>query len=281
MVKRQIIKINEDKCTGCGECVPNCKEGALQIIDGKARLISDLFCDGLGACIGHCPEAAIAIEEREAQPYDEKATMIENIIPAGKNTIKAHLEHLRDHDQKGLLNQALKVLKTKGIKNPMEDKKMENSCAGGCPGSKMMDFSDKETSETKEDGKRSSQLRQWPVQLHLVSTMAPYFQGKDVVISADCVAYSLADFHKDYLKDKSLAIACPKLDSDQDVYVNKITALIDEAKINTLTVMTMEVPCCAGLVQVAKQAAEKAKRKVPVKSIVVGINGDILNSGWI
>jgi len=206
--------------------------------------------------------------------------MIENIIPTGTNTIKAHLEHLRDHKQERYLNEALEVLKQKGIETPMDDKKMTSACTGGCPGAKMMDFSDKEADEA-EDGKRYSQLRQWPVQLHLVSPMAPYFQGKDVVISADCVAYSLADFHKDYLKGKSLAIACPKLDSNQDVYVEKIIALIDDAKINTLTIMTMEVPCCGGLVAVAKQASDKAKRKVPIKSIVVGINGDILNSGWI
>ncbi len=285
MAKRQIIKIDEDKCTGCGLCVPNCHEGALQIIDNKARLISDLFCDGLGACIGHCPEGAIEIEEREAAPYDEKKTMIENIIPAGVNTIKAHLEHLKDHNQTDFLNQALEVLKEKGIENPLKDSKEENkmsACGGGCPGSKVMDFSEeKETKESNEDGKRSSELRQWPVQLHLVPPIAPYFQQKDVVLAADCVAYALADFHKDYLKDKSLAIACPKLDSNQEVYVEKITSLIDDAKINTLTVMTMEVPCCGGLVQVAKQAAEQATRKVPVKNIVVGIQGDILSEDWI
>lgn len=281
MVKRKIIKINEKKCTGCGLCIPNCKEGALQIIDGKARLISDLFCDGLGACIGHCPESAITIIEREAEPYDEKKTMLENIIPAGKNTIKAHLEHLKAHGQLKYLKEALSVLKEKGIKNPIEDDKMKHEHFGGCPGAKMMDFDESLKIEGSEEGKRPSQLRQWPVQLHLVPPTAPYFQEKDVVISADCVAYSLADFHKDYLKDKSLAIACPKLDSEQEIYIGKVKSMIDDAKVNTITVMTMEVPCCQGLLYTVKKAAEEAKRKVPIKHITVGIRGNILKEAWV
>jgi ferredoxin len=279
MTKRKIIKINEKKCTGCGLCIPNCKEGALQIVDGKARLISDLFCDGLGACIGHCPEGAIKIEEREAEPYDEKKTMLQNIIPAGTNTIRAHLEHLRDHNQKDLLKQALKVLKEKGLDNPLEDK-MEHKHFEGCPGSRMMDFQEA-VEVTPEEGKRVSKLRQWPVQLYLVPGTAPFFQGRDVVLAADCVAYSLADFHKDHLDGKSLAIACPKLDSEQEVYIDKITSMIDDAKVNTITVMTMEVPCCQGLVRIANQARDSAKRKVPIKHITVGIQGDVKTEVWL
>lgn len=149
----------------------------------------------------------------------------------------------------------------------------------GCPGSRMRDFSKKEVVE--EDGKRASHLRQWPVQLHLVSPRAPYFQGADVVLSADCVAYALADFHKDYLKDKTLAIACPKLDSGQEIYIEKITSLIEDAEINTLTVMIMQVPCCRGLLSVAQQALSKAERKIPVKAVVVSIEGEILSEEWI
>jgi ferredoxin len=280
MSKRKIIKIDEDKCNGCGQCIPNCPEGAMQIIDGKARLISDIFCDGLGACIGHCPLNAISTEEREAEEYDEKKVM-ENIIKCGKNTIIAHLNHLKDHGETGYLKQAEEVLKEKNIKIDLTEEKKTPNIPGGCPGARMVDFSDETSEESEESGKRKSQLKQWPLQLHLVPPNAPYYQEKDVVLSADCVAYSLADFHKDYLKGKSLAIACPKLDSNQEIYIEKIRQLIDDAKINTLTVMIMEVPCCSGLLYLVKQAMEKAKRKIPVKSIVVSIKGEILKNEWI
>jgi ferredoxin len=286
MAKRQIIKIDEEKCNGCGLCIPNCPEGAIQIIDEKARLISDLFCDGLGACIGHCPEGAIAIEEREAEPYDERKVM-DNIVKHGENTIVAHLKHLADHGETEFLKQAQEVLKEKGIDNPLAriqkeaGGEMHGHGGGGCPGSKMMDFSGGDVDKVEEDGKRSSQLRQWPVQLHLVPPQAPYFQGKDVVLAADCVAYTMADFHKDHLKGKGLAIACPKLDSEQEIYKDKLVSMIDEAKINTLTVMTMEVPCCTGLLMLAKTAAETAQRKIPIKHIKVSIKGSVLSEDWI
>jgi len=252
------------------------------LIDGKARLISDLFCDGLGACVGGCPTGAMKVVEREAEPYDERKVM-QNIVKAGKNTIKAHLEHLRDHGETGFLEEALSVLKEKGIENPLkEESKKAPHVACGCPGAKMMDNRNRHKANSSgQNVDVNSELRQWPVQLHLISPMAPYYQEKDVVLSADCVAYSLGDFHKDHLKGKSLAIACPKLDSGQEVYIEKIISLIDDAKINTLTVMTMEVPCCGGLLHIAKQAAEKAKRKIPIKSIVVSINGEILSEDWI
>jgi ferredoxin len=284
VAKRKIINIDAEKCNGCGKCIPNCPEGALQMIDGKARLISDLFCDGLGACIGHCPEGAITIDEREAEAYDEKKVMV-NIVKQGRNTIKAHLEHLKEHGEKEFLLQAIEVLREKDIETDLigevtGNKNMDGKQFSGCPGAKVMDFSAPE-SAGEEDGQRTSQLRQWPLQLHLVPPTAPYYQGKDVVLAADCVAYSLADFHKDFLKGKSLAIACPKLDSDQNIYLDKIIAMIDQAEINTLTVMTMEVPCCSGLLMLAKQAAQKAERKVPIKHILVGIKGDILKEEWV
>ena len=281
MAKRKIIKIDEEKCNGCGLCIPNCPEGALQVIDDKARLISDIFCDGLGACIGHCPQGAITTEEREAEQYDEKKTM-ENIVKAGKNTIIAHLKHLKDHGETGYLKEALEVLKEKEIEVDFNEETDTHSFhPQGCPGGKMMDFSDGKKNEIEESGSRVSQLRQWPVQFHLVPPNAPYFQGKDVLLVADCVGYSLADFHKDYLKDKSLVIACPKLDSNLDVYLQKLKALIDDAKINALTVMTMEVPCCSGLLGLAKKASETAERKIPIKSIVVSIKGKILKEEWV
>jgi len=283
MVKRKIIKINEEKCNGCGECIPNCPEGALQIIDDKARLISDIFCDGLGACIGHCPQGAITTEEREAEKYDEKKVMRENIIKAGKNTIIAHLNHLKDHGETEYLREATEVLKEEGIDIDLDD---ENTCDKnnklpcGCPGSALKDFTN-ETSDNPESGSRSSQLRQWPVQFHLVPPNAPFFQGKDVLLAADCVGYALADFHKDYLKDKSLVIACPKLDSNTEVYLQKLIAMIDDTKINTLTVMIMEVPCCGGLLGLAKNASEMADRKIPIKLIVVSIKGKIIKEEWV
>ena len=281
MAKRKIIKIDEEKCNGCGECIPNCPEGALQVIDGKARLISDIFCDGLGACIGHCPQDAITTEEREAEEYDEKKTM-KNIVKAGKSTTIAHLKHLKDHGETGYLQEALDFLKEKNIDIDFEVKPSSLPCEAysTCPGSQAQEFSN-EKQENEESGKRSSQLRQWPVQLHLVPPNAPYYQGKDVLLVADCVGYSLADFHKDYLKKRSIAIACPKLDSNQDIYEAKIKSLIDDAKINTLTVITMEVPCCSGLLYLAKNASEKAIRKIPIKSIVVSIKGEILKEEWI
>ncbi|HOT84608.1 MAG TPA: 4Fe-4S binding protein [Methanofastidiosum sp.] len=276
-MQRDIIKINEDKCNGCGLCVPNCPEGALQIIDGKARLVSDLFCDGLGACIGNCPEGAIYVEKREAEEYDERKVM-ENIIKQGKNTIKAHLEHLENHGADKYLKEAKDFLKERGIDIP--EKKESTKTRSFCPGSKIMDFSREEKNQN-EGGKRTSELKQWPIQLHLVSPNAPYFVGKDVLLAADCTAFSIGDFHKDFLKGKTLIIACPKLDSNIDVYVEKLRKMIDESRINTLTVLVMEVPCCSSLLQIAKKALNSASRKIPIKLIVVGLNGEVLTEEWI
>lgn len=167
----------------------------------------------------------------------------------------------------------------KGNSHPMGDHAKMHA-GGGCPGSRMMDFSAPGAETGNTAGTRSSQLRQWPVQLHLVGPGAPYFKNADILLAADCVAYTVGDFHKDFLAGKSLAIACPKLDEGQDTYQEKITALIDEATINTLTVMTMEVPCCGGLLRLAQAAAANAKRKIPIKSIVVGLRGNIISEDW-
>ncbi len=290
-VKRQIVKINEEKCTGCGICIPNCHEGALQIIDEKVRLISDLMCDGLGACIGHCPEGAISIEEREAVPYDE-IRVIKEMIPAGKNVIIAHLQHLKEHGETGFLHEGIQYLEqhTNELSFDINEVKLKvhtmmknenHGSACGCPGSQTMVFDRKDESKTEENVNIKSELRQWPVQLHLVNPNAPYFKNADVVLAADCVAFSLGNFHQQYLRGKSLAIACPKLDSNQEVYSQKLTAMIDEAKINTLTVMIMEVPCCGGLLHTAQTAVQKATRKIPVKAFVIGLQGDILSEEWV
>lgn len=281
MPKRKIIRIDEKKCTGCGLCIPNCPEGALKIIDGKARLISDLFCDGLGACIGHCPQGAITTEERGAEPYDEIKVM-GNIVKQGRNVIKAHLEHLREHGQIEYLKEAIEYLKERNIEIPLEELsiKMHRHHLSGCPGAKAMDFVNKKEG-VDSSSSRSSELRQWPIQLHLVSSLATHYHKADVLLSADCVAYTVGEFHKDFLRGKSLAIACPKLDEGQDVYVEKIKSLIDDAKINTLTVMTMQVPCCHGLVDLAKEAGARAKRKIPIKSIVISLEGEVLSEEWL
>lgn len=279
-MKREIINIDEGKCTGCGLCVNGCPEGAIKIIKGKARLIGDLYCDGLGACIGTCPEGAITIDEREAEPYKEMK-VISNMLKQGPEVLKAHLEHLRDHNQKEYLQQAFSYLQEKGVENPMVEKKCGGSVPCVCPGSKMMDLGRKAAGANSVSRTGIAQLGQWPIQLHLIFPTAPYYQGADVLLVADCVAYALGGFHTDYLKGKSLAIACPKLDSSQDEYVTKIKSWIEEAKINTLTVMIMEVPCCTGLVRLVQQALEAVRRKVPVKVVLVSIEGNILSEEWL
>ncbi len=278
--KRKIIKIDEAKCDGCGLCIPNCPEGALQVIDGKARLVSDLLCDGLGACLGECPKGAIEVEERPAEKYDERKVM-ENMLKKGTNTIKAHLKHLKDHGQTEFLEQAQGFLKEKGVADPLageSGKPQASHC--GCPGAREMSFGAAEAEECAP-AEVKSRLRQWPVQLHLLSPQAPYFNKADVVLAADCVAYAYGNFHNEFLKDKALAIACPKLDDNQESYLEKIKSLIEDAKINTLTVLTMEVPCCQGLLNLVKLAMRNSSRKVPVKHIIIGIQGGIKHEEWL
>ena len=282
MSKRKIIKIDENKCNGCSLCIPNCPEGALQIIDGKARLISDLFCDGLGACIGHCPEGAINIEEREAEPYDEKKVM-ENIVKQGKNVIKAHLEHLKDHGEKEYLKGALEVLKEKGLENPFQKHALKNAHAhahmhaqGGCPGSKVMDFSSEKKSgqkTKKRTSASSSELRQWPVQIMLVPAFAPYLNGADLLVAADCVPFAYADFHEELLKDKVLLVGCPKLD-DADFYKEKITQILKDNDVKSVTCAHMEVPCCFGLVNIIQEAVKGSGKNIPFHELTIGIKGD-------
>jgi ferredoxin len=280
-MKRQIIEIDEELCDGCEQCIPGCPEGAIQMIDGKARLISDLFCDGLGACIGTCPQGAITVIEREAEPYNEVKVM-ENIVKQGENTVKAHLKHLHDHGEQEFLKTAISFLEENGIAIPDYESKTSSCASGGCPGSQNMAFVDQiQTPESAATADVPSALTHWPIQMHLVSPMAPHFAGSDLVLAADCVAFSIGNFHQKFLSGKTLAIACPKLDSQQQIYLEKLKVLIDETKINTLTVMIMQVPCCRGLLMMAQQAVQMANRKIPIKAIVVGIQGEILEDTWI
>ncbi len=306
-MKRTIIKIDEELCNGCSLCVEGCHEGALQLIDDKARMISDLYCDGLGACIGDCPVGAIILEEREAEPYDEIKVM-QRIAPKGESTIIAHLNHLIDHNQQEFVEQGIQYIMDNDLKvdltklrnststkesntqtsenqqNSMQIKIHSHNGGGGCPGSREMVIEKPAATVAAahvSNTDQPSELAQWPVQMHLVNPQASYFKNADVLMAADCVAFSMGNFHSKYLKGKGLAIACPKLDQGKDIYVEKLTAMIDQAKINTLTVMIMEVPCCGGLIQIAKMATQQASRKVPVKAIVVGIDGEVRSEEWI
>jgi ferredoxin len=318
---REVVKIDEKLCNGCGLCVPGCHEGALQIIDGKARLISDLMCDGLGACIGYCPKNAITTEKREAEPYSETRVM-EIMVSKGKNTVIAHLKHLKEHNEADYLREGLDYLHIREDKLGFTLEEIREEVHGtnihahisqhsqfaGCPGSRtiIVERPEKikvaeassvagsgqrikgihsreaipvdETPATENVDNMQSELRQWPVQLHLINPQAPYYRNADVLIVADCTAYAMGDFHRNHLQGKSLAIACPKLDSNLEVYVNKITSMIDHAKINTITVMIMQVPCCRGLLQIIQSAVSAAQRKVPVKLMVVGIEGNVLKA---
>ncbi|HPT32041.1 MAG TPA: 4Fe-4S binding protein [Prolixibacteraceae bacterium] len=294
---REIVRIDEKKCNGCGLCVPNCHEGALQIIDGKARLISELMCDGLGACLGHCPEGAITIETREADAYDE-TLVIAQMVKSGKNTVFAHLKHLQEHQETEYLRQATTWLKANreslpfsisevhewlhgGEKKPEVKQNAGCGCAGSAPQAFAAASGFKMADPGSQQGPLPSELTQWPVQLHLINPGAAYFQGCDLLVAADCVAFSHGDFHRTFLTGKKLVIACPKLDQSKETYLQKLIRLVDEARVNTITVVIMEVPCCGGLVQMVQQAVAMARRRVPVKAVVVGIRGDILSDDWM
>lgn len=253
MAVRKVVRIDEEKCDGCGLCVPSCAEGAIRVVEGKARLVSEVLCDGLGACLGECPQGAITVEEREAAPFDEKA-------------VDAHLGRPRSEPAPAPFPAVPAAFPGHGG-------------GGGCPGSRTLAFSDSPAGRSAAPS--PSALRQWPVQLHLVSPAAPYFQGAHVLLAADCTAFALGDFHARWLPGKALAVACPKLDQGQEMYLRKLVSLVDDARIETLTVLVMEVPCCGGLLHLAQEALRLARRKVPLKRVVVGIRGDLLEEAWL
>jgi len=304
MSVRKIIEIDEDLCNGCGNCIPNCPEGALQVIDGKARLISDLFCDGLGACIGECPIDAIRVVEREAEPYNETVVMA-NIVKAGTNTIIAHLKHLKDHGETKLYQEAVDYLKNNNIDNPLDkvgqDKmESEEKLPCGCPSSRVMDLRGEDKCEgevsagktdistttdvksakigqlLKELTVRESKLSQWPVQIMLVPPAAPYLNGSDLLVAADCVPFAYPNFHEDMLEGKILLVGCPKLD-DSEFYLKKFTDIFKQNDIKSVTVAHMEVPCCFGMMSIIKQAIEQSGKNIPVKDINVSIRGKVIS----
>jgi NAD-dependent dihydropyrimidine dehydrogenase PreA subunit len=233
---RKIVKIDEDLCNGCGQCILACAEGALKIIDGKAKLISEKYCDGLGNCL-NCPQGAITVEEREADQFDEEAT-------------KIHLEEV--------------------TVEPVEAK--------GCPGSVVRQIerpAKKEALTEKEpEIKEESRLANWPVQLTLVPPTAPFLKDADTILAADCVPFSMPDFQKEFLKENTaLLVACPKLD-DFQAHQDKLNQILKQSGIKSLTVVHMEVPCCSGLVHMAKQAMLATGNIVPFRDVTVSIKGE-------
>src|SRR5690242_3436003 len=246
---RKIVTIDAEKCNGCGLCVPACAEGAIKIVAGKAILSADNLCDGLGACLGECPQDAIQIIEREADEFDEIA-VDQHLKTIGREPLPHH--------------------------QPAGTPAPQQHHGGGCPGSRAMTFAPpKDSAPAGETAPRPSQLAQWPVQLHLVPTSAPYFQDADLLIAADCAPFAYGDFHKDFLAGKSLVIGCPKLD-DNDFYTKKLTELFRVSSIKSITVLRMEVPCCGGIVQAARQALAASGKEIPFKEVRIGISGEVI-----
>jgi Pyruvate/2-oxoacid:ferredoxin oxidoreductase delta subunit len=252
-IKRKVIRIDEDKCNGCGLCISACPEGALQIVNGKAKLVKDNFCDGLGACLGECPQQAMVIEERDADEYDANG-VVAYLAKQSPELVKKHDEHLQAH--------AAEL--SASLTQPM---------SSGCPSSRMVQW-EKNNSKVQVAGNLPSELRQWPVQLHLVSPEAPYFKNAELVLVADCVPIAYANFHHDFLIDKAIAIACPKLDTVEP-YVDKISQIIVQGNIKSIKVVHMEVPCCFGLIRLAKEAIERSQKEVLFETVNISIKGEI------
>lgn len=250
MALRKIVHINEEKCNGCGLCIPNCAEGALEIIDGKAKLVKDIYCDGLGACLGECPVDAISIIERDADEFNEEA-------------VELHLKK-----------------KIEPAKTAFKKATLSNPHSGGCPGSAMRQFNNPAVESDVVEIKPTSKLRQWPVQLNLVPVTAPYFKNSDLLITADCVPFAYANYHNEFLKDKSLVVGCPKLD-DVNHYTEKLTDIIKYNDLESITVLRMEVPCCSGISNSAKTARDNSGINIPIKVVTVGIEGTIIKKDYI
>ncbi len=244
-ISRKIIKINEELCDGCGLCVPDCAEGSLQIIDGKAKLVADKLCDGLGACLGSCPTGALQIIEREADEFDEEA-------------VEEYLAELKKSENK----QPAK---------PM-----------GCPSAQLQSFQaaspcqSANTPTTQTD----SILTHWPVQIRLIPPTAPFLQGADLLVAADCTAVSYPNIQQDYISGKVVMMGCPKFD-DQQLYVERFTEIFQQSNIKSLTILIMEVPCCGAMLQIIKQAYDNVKPDISVKQVVISIKGAVISeSDW-
>ena len=259
---REIVRIDEDKCDGCGLCVPACAEGAIQIIDGKARLVDDKYCDGLGACLGDCPQDAITIEVREAGDFDEAA-------------VEKHLAEI------GVAGVAHGTVSAEGAGLRAE----AHAGAGGgiphgCPGAATMDMRAERKTDTADGGRLVSELAQWPIKIELVNPQAPYFENADLMIIADCSPLAYANTHPDLIRGKAIAIGCPKF-GDVDFYTKKLSAIVANNNVHTVTVARMEVPCCGGLTYAVADAVKASGKNVPVEEVIIGINGEILERRWL
>lgn len=239
-VQRKIIRIDEQKCNGCGLCVPSCAEGALQIVDGKARLVKESYCDGLGACLGECPQDAIIMEEREADAFDEAA-----------------------------------VTARQATAGPSPTPAEEDRLPCGCPGSLAQTFEPASQAAESPAEAQPAELRQWPIQLHLVSPDAPYWDNADLLVLADCVAVAYGGLQSELVRGRRLVLACPKLD-DTSPYVDKLAAILSRHSVRSLLVAHMDVPCCTGIVRMAQQALEQSGASVPLTTVKVGLRGEVI-----
>lgn len=265
-IQRKIITIDEELCNGCKQCIPSCPEQAIQMIDTpdgpKARLVKEIYCDGLGACLGNCPTGALTIEEREAEAYDDEAT-IARIKEVAPELLETHIKHMEEHATESSPQHAHTA-----------------SSGFACPSARMLQWG-KQAEEQKKAVEQAaalqSELQQWPVQLHLVPPVAPYFRNADVFLVADCVPFAYANFHQEFLKgeNRAIAVGCPKLD-DAQAYVEKLTQIITTAQPKSITVVNMEVPCCFGFVRIAQRAIEQSGQDVPCKTVTISIKGDKL-----
>lgn len=280
MSKRTIMEIDQDICDGCGACATGCPEGALRIIEGKARLVGESLCDGLGACIGTCPKGAIHVVEREADEYDE-ISVLKEILPLGPAVLAAHFAHLDHHGQDLYLDKAVRYLRSLGMgipqgfegfgqKKPSAFTKPCGALSGlkadvrpATAGEASTSFPARPSGESK--------LKNWPIQLHLANPRAPHFANADVVIAADCTAFALGSFHADIVAGRALVIACPKLDSGKDVYIAKLASIVAQAA--SVSVVMMEVPCCSGLLRLVQEAMAISASSLPIKTLVIGIDG--------
>ncbi len=244
-VMRKIIEIDDELCDGCGQCVPSCAEGAIQVVDGKARLVAEKYCDGLGVCMGDCPQGALRIVERQAEDFDEEA-------------VEQYLNE-----------------------KPVEPEPVPMAC--GCPSTQVQTFrpmesSGEETTATDLQARTASSLSHWPVQINLIPANAPFLKGADLLIAADCVPVAYPNFHQDFLNGKVIMVGCPKFD-DVEGYIRKFTEIFKTADIKSITALVMEVPCCSGLPVILNRAMDAAGRRIPLEQVMISTRGEILKRG--